>query len=150
MCRGKHFSGFLSAVLVLLAAAELFAQADVIEKRQKLMKSNGEAAKTIKAAAEARDYATIEAKAKDIIGNGDKVLALFPKGSIKGKTKANPEIWEKWDEFGKYPGNVKKAAGELADAARAKDEQRVTVKVKALGGACASCHKAFRAEKYSE
>ena len=42
----------LFALLTLFISAELFAQADVIEKRQKLMKSNSENAKAIKAAAE--------------------------------------------------------------------------------------------------
>lgn len=36
---------------------------------------------------------------------------------------------------------------ELADAAKAKDPA-IDVNVKALGDACGSCHKAFRAEKY--
>ena len=137
-------------IATLLVSSHLYAQADVSDKRQKLMKSNGEATKAIKAAAEAKDYATIEAKTKDIMSNGDKILALFPKGSTQGKTKAKPEIWDKWEEFSKNPAKVQKAASELADAAKAKDDAAITVKVKALGDACASCHKVFRAEKYAE
>jgi cytochrome c556 len=38
----------------------------------------------------------------------------------------------------------------LAGAAKAGDDAAVTAKVKALGDVCSSCHKAFRAEKYSE
>ncbi len=148
MIRGKLLLGML--VGTLLITSQLFAQADMVEKRQKLMKSNGEAAKAIKAAAEAKDYTTIEAKAKDIMGNGDKILDFFPKGSTQGKTKAKPEIWDKWEEFSKNPVRVKKAASELADAAKAKDDEAIAVKVKALGDACGSCHKAFRAEKYPE
>lgn len=45
---------------------------------------------------------------------------------------------------------VKKAASELADAAKAKDHEAITTKVKALGDACVACHKVFRAEKYAE
>ena len=148
MIRGKLLLGML--VGTLLITSQLFAQADMVEKRQKLTKSNGEAAKAIKAAAEAKDYATIEAKAKDIMGNGDKILDFFPKGSTQGKTKAKPEIWDKWEEFSKNPVRVKKAASEVADAAKAKDDEAIAVKVKALGDACGSCHKAFRAEKYPE
>lgn len=133
----------------LLVSAQLFAQADVAEKRQKLMKENGAAAKAIKAAAETKDYATIEAKTKEIINNGDKVLDLFAKDKMAEKTKAKAEIWERWDEFSNNPGKVKKAANELAHAARAKNDEAITVKVKALGEACASCHSGFRAEKYS-
>ena len=150
MMRGKLLWGILLGFLTLLITSQLLAQADMIEKRQKLMKSNSEAAKAIKAAAEAKDYATIDAKAKDIMSNGDKILDLFPKNSTEGKTKAKPEIWDKWEEFSKNPAKVKKAASELADAAKAKDDEAIAMKVKALGDACASCHKAFRAEKYAE
>jgi cytochrome c556 len=146
----KILLGTLFAVLSVFTAAELFAQADVIEKRQKLMKSNSEAAKAIKAAAESKDYATIEMKAKDITGNAEKIVAAFPKGSTLGKTKAKPEIWEKPDDFAKNAKNLDKAATELADAAKAKDDAAVTAKVKGLGEACGNCHKAFRAEKYPE
>jgi cytochrome c556 len=57
-----------------------------------------------------------------------------------------PAIWEKWDEFTKNAGNLKKAASDLADAAKAKDE-KIGEKVKALGDACGGCHKNFRAEE---
>ncbi len=141
----------LFALLSLFISSELFAQADVIEKRQKLMKSNSAAGKAIKKAVEEKDYATVETKAKDIMGNMDRVLDLFPKGSTSGKTKAKAEIWEKWDEFSKNPGMVKKAASELAEAAAAKDEARVEAQLKAFTKTCLeACHKAFRAAKYSE
>jgi len=108
------------------------------------MKSNDAAANAIKKAIEAKDYATIETKTKDIMGNMDKVLDYFPKGSTSEKSRAKPEIWEKWDEFNKNPAKVKKAAGDLADAAKAKDEQAVAERYKALGNACNDCHKTFR------
>jgi cytochrome c556 len=134
----------------LLISAQLFAQADVIEKRQKAMKGNSADAKAIKAAVEKKDYATVELKAKDIMGTAEKIPGLFPKGSTAGKTKAKPEIWAKPDDFAKHAKNLTKAADELAGAAKAGDDAAVTAKVKALGDVCSSCHKAFRAEKYSE
>jgi cytochrome c556 len=137
----------LFALLSLFVASELFAQQDVIDKRQALMKSNSAAAKAIKGAAETKDYATIETKAKDVVGNADKIVEAFPKGSTNGKTKATDAIWEKSDEFKAKASNLKKAATELADAAKAKDAG-IDTKVKALGDACGACHKAFRAEKY--
>lgn len=138
------------ALATLLICSQLFAQADVIEKRQKLMKSNNADAKAIKAAVEKKDYATVEAKAKDIVGNADKIVAAFPKGSTVGKTKAKPEIWEKPDDFSRHAKNLAKAAGELADAAKAGDDAAMTAKVKTLADACGSCHKVYRAQKYSE
>jgi cytochrome c556 len=142
-------TGFIGFVLLAISS-QVFAQADVIEKRQALMKSNGAAAKAIKAAVETKDFATVETKAKDISGNAEKIVSAFPKGSTTGKTKAKPEIWEKQDDFAKNAKNLGKAASELAAAAKAGNEAEVGAKVKAVGEVCTSCHKEFRAEKYSE
>jgi cytochrome c556 len=147
MVRGKFFIATVIGFMTLLVSSQLFAQAD---KRQALMKNNSENAKAIKAAVEAKDYATVEAKARDIMGNADKIVSLFPKGSDTGKTKATAAIWEKSDDFAKAAKNLGKAASELAAAAKTKDDAEIGVKVKALGDACGSCHKAFRAEKYAE
>lgn len=150
MVQSKLLWAVLVAVASLFISSQLFAQADVIEKRQKFMKGNSAAAKAIKGAVEAKDYATVEVKAKELMGNAEKIPDLFPKGSIKGKTKAKAEIWDKWDDLTKNAKRLGKAAGELADAAKAGDEMGVTAKVKGVSGACGACHKAFRAEKYSE
>ena len=146
----KFFGGALFSLMTFAVAAQVFAQADVIEKRQAAMKGNSADAKAIKAAVESKDYATVEAKAKDIMGTADKIPGLFPKGSTTGKTKAKAEIWEKSDDFAKAAKNLSKAANEVAAAAKSKDDAEVPVKVKAMGDACGACHKQFRAEKYAE
>jgi hypothetical protein len=43
-----------------------------------------------------------------------------------------------------------KGSERVGCSAKAKDDAEIGVKVKALGDACGSCHKAFRAEKYAE
>ena len=149
MYQRKFLWAGLFALLSLFISSQLFAQADVNEKRQKAMKGNSGNAKAIKAAAEAKDYATVETKARDIMGTAEKIPDLFSKGGTAGKTKALPAIWEKSDDFAKGAKNLRKAASELADAAKSGDGAAVDVKVKALSDACGSCHKAFRAEKYS-
>jgi cytochrome c556 len=150
MIRGKFFIAAVIAFMALLVSSQVFAQGDLIEKRQQAMKSNSADAKAIKAAVESKDYATIETKAKEIMGTAEKIPSLFPKGSTKGKTKATDAIWEKPDEFAKDAKNLARAASELAAAAKAKDDAAIGEKVKALSGACGGCHKAFRAEKYPE
>lgn len=147
MLQKQFLLGGVAAFAALLFSTQLFAQAD---KRQALMKNNSAATKAIKAAVEAKDYATIEAKAGDIMGNADKIVGLFPKGSDKGKTKATTAIWDKSDDFAKAAKNLNRAASELASAAKAKDDAAVTAKVKGISAACGGCHKAFRAEKYAE
>ena len=143
-------AGALFGFITLLASAQVFGQADVIEKRQQLMKSQSAAAKAIKGAVETKDYATVEAKAKDIMGTADRIVAAFPKGSSAGKTKATPAIWEKSDDFAKQAKSLSKSAGELAAAAKAGNDAEIGVKVKAIGETCNSCHKEFRAAKYAE
>jgi cytochrome c556 len=146
----KLLTGALFGAAALAFSTQAFAQADVIEKRQKLMKSQSAAAKEIKAAVESKNYATVEAKAKDIMGTADQIPSVFPKGSTMGKTKAKAEIWEKNEEFVKQAKTLSKNASELAAAAKAGNDADVGTKVKALGDTCNSCHKAFRADKYSE
>lgn len=146
----KLLTGALFGAAALAFSTQAFAQADAIEKRQKLMKAQSAAAKEIKAAVESKNYATVEAKAKDIMGTADQIPSAFPKGSTTGKTKAKDEIWEKNEEFVKQAKTLSKNASELAAAAKAGNDADVGTKVKALGDTCNSCHKAFRADKYSE
>jgi cytochrome c556 len=142
-----------AALFILFTASvssQVLAQDDAIEKRHKAMKSNSADVKAIKAAIESKDYATVETKAKDIMGTAEKIPSLFPKGSNVGKTKATAAIWEKPDEFAKLAKSLSKASGELAAAAKSQDDAAVGVKLKEIGESCNSCHKAFRADKYSE
>src|ERR671914_1317106 len=146
----KSITAALFILFTASVSSQVLAQEEIIEKRQKAMKSNSADVKAIKAAVESKDYATIETKAKDIMGTADKIPSLFPKGSNVGKTKATPAIWEKSDEFAKQAKNLSKASGELASAAKSKDDAAIAAKFKEVGETCSSCHKAFRAEKYPE
>ncbi len=47
--------------------------------------------------AKEKNFAEIEVKVKEINDNMDKILDLFPKGSITEKSRAKAEIWEKWE-----------------------------------------------------
>jgi cytochrome c556 len=137
----------ISVCSSLLLSSAAFSQEEAIEKRIKIMKSNSADNKAIKAAVAQNDHATIEAKAKDIMGNLDSFVELFPKGSTAENSRAKPEIWDKWDDFKKEAGMVKAAAKDLADAAAAKNDAQVGEKFTAFGKACGTCHKTFRAEK---
>ena len=146
---GKLITGALFGAAALALSTQAFAQDDVIEKRKALMKTSNEiVSKSLKTAVEEKDYATIELKAKDIMGNMDKAESFFPKGSVSDKSRAHPDIWEKSDQFKKGFVSVRKAAEGLSKAAAAKNEAEVNVKVKELGnpreGACGECHKVVR------
>jgi len=139
--------GFL-CLLSLVVSSQVFAQEEQIQKRRLLMETNNDAVvKAVKKAVNEKNYAEIQVKVKGIMENMDQMLDLFPKDSLSEKSRAKPEIWERWDEFSKHSATVKKAAQELGTAAKAGDEEAVKVKFKALGEACAGCHKPFRAAK---
>ncbi|MBI2358676.1 MAG: cytochrome c [Deltaproteobacteria bacterium] len=121
---------------------------DSVVLRRKLMESNNSVvAEALNKAVKEKNFAEIEGKCDVILENMDKVLDLFPAGSLSENSRAKPEIWERWKEFSKHPANVRKAAQELAAAARTGDEEAVKVRFKALGRACKSCHESFRAPK---
>lgn len=151
MIHTNFFALGLSCVFVLTLALSSYAQDDVLKKRKDFMDANYDALKAIKKAVEAKDYPAVATKARYIMGNMDHVLELFPKGVTSEKSRAKPEIWEKWDQFSKIPVKVKDVAAGLAKAADAKDEAAVQTEFKALGsespfrsGACYECHKDFR------
>jgi cytochrome c556 len=145
-------------LIVLIAISFLFvgssvllAQQDVINKRKALMSQNSKDVKAIDNAAKEKDYATIELKAKEIMGSLDTVGNLFPKGSTSDKSRAHPDIWVKTDEFKNRLMDARKAAEGLSKAAAAKNEAEVNAKVKELGtntkeGTCGACHKMFRTD----
>ena len=135
----------------LLLSMRAFAQEEIVKKRKDFMNEQYDSLKAIKKAVEQKDYSTVELKAKDIMGSMDRLPEYFPKGSTGEKSRAKPEIWERPDEFKRDALKVKEVAGELAQAAAAKDEARVQTQFKALGpespfksGACFECHKEFR------
>jgi len=140
-------AGALFGILALGASAQVFAQANVLEERQNLMKRQNADAKALKAAVEAKDYEAVQIKAKDLISTSSKIFSLFPKGSDNGTTRAKPEIWEKSEDFAKYAKSLNKSANELAAAAKAGNDAEVNIKLKELGAVCTSCHKEFRAAK---
>ena len=143
-------NGAVILLLSLFISTQVFAQEEEIVKRRLLMESNNDAVvKALVKAVKEKEFAEIQVKVKGVMENMDKLLDLFPKGSISEKSRAKAEIWEKWDEFSKNPGIVKKAAQALADAAKAKNEAEVDVKLKALGDACNDCHRNFRGPRKS-
>ena len=145
MVQRKFLWACLFALLSLFISSQIFAQADVIKERRALMKANSKASKAIKKAVKKKDYATVEARAKVIAANMEKIPSLFPKGSTSEKSRAKAAIWKKWNRFVRGTKSNKEVAEMLADAAAAGDGDKV--KILAKGIDCKSCHKSFRAKK---
>ena len=61
------------------------------------------------------------------------------------KSKAKPEIWQKWSDFEKAAMTMKSESEKLRDAASTKDADRVQTVMKDFGrNACGTCHTPFR------
>ena len=121
------------------------ARAPAVMERQKLMKANGEAWKGAQAKAKAGNLAGVATDADTMAQNAKKIPALFPPGSLEGKTAAKPVIWQKWAEFEAAAKNYEVEAGKLRDTAKTGNAEATQALVKDFGRkACGTCHTPFR------
>jgi cytochrome c556 len=138
----------LAALLLGIAVSQAqmkVGSGDVVADRQRLMKLNGASWKDVQDKVKAGQVEAIVVNAETMAINAQHIPTLFPKGSLTDKSKAKPDIWEKFPEFEAAAKNLETKAAELRDAARAKDQAKVDALVKDFGRqACGTCHQPFR------
>jgi cytochrome c556 len=118
---------------------------DVVADRQRLMKSVGANWADIQAKAKAGNIEGIAVNAENLALYAPHIPMYFPEGSGTEKSKAKPEIWQKWPEFQAAAKNLETQSEKLRDAAKAKNEQATQDIVKDFGrNACGTCHTPFR------
>jgi cytochrome c556 len=118
---------------------------DIVADRQRLMKLNGASWADVQAKAKAGQIEAIAVNAETMAMNAMHIPSLFPPGSLTEKSKAKPEVWQKWAEFEAAAKTMQAEAEKLRDAARAKDADKTQAIVKDFGrNACGSCHTPFR------
>ena len=118
---------------------------DVVADRQRVMKLQGASWADIQAKAKAGNIEGIAVNAETLALTAQQIPGLFPEGSLTEKSKAKPEVWQKWAEFQAAAKNLETQAEKLRDAARAKNEQLTQDIVKDFGRqACGTCHTPFR------
>ena len=141
-------AGTLAAVVAAGYATAQMAKVgsgDVVADRQRLMKLNGASWKDVQDKAKAGQIEAIAVNAETMAMNAKHIPALFPEGSLTDKSKAKPEIWQKWSEFESASKNFETLAVKLRDASTAKDAGAVDAMVKEFGRqACGTCHTPFR------
>jgi cytochrome c556 len=138
------------AFLSLFITSHLFS--DVIKDRKKLMRANNKASKELKKAVAAKDFAAIEKHARDLASQMEKLPTLFPKGTTADNSRAKAAIWKKWASFKGKAASMGEVAGMVAEAAAAKDADKVALLAKSIAGGtraqyCSGCHKSFRGKK---
>jgi cytochrome c556 len=118
---------------------------DVVADRQRLMKLNGASWADAQAKLKAGNAEAVAANAETMALTALFIPSLFPEGSLTDKSKAKPEIWQKWAEFEAAAKNMEAQAEKLRDAARSKDLAATEAVAKDFGRqACGSCHQPFR------
>jgi cytochrome c556 len=152
--RPKHVrTGIVLASLAALAltgtatgqsTAKLWTS-DVVADRQRLMKLNGASWADAQAKLKAGNAEAVAVNAETMALIATQITALFPEGSMTEKSKAKPEIWQKWPEFESAIKNYAMQAEKLRDAARSKDLAATEAVAKEFGRqACGTCHQPFR------
>jgi cytochrome c556 len=118
---------------------------DIVADRQRLMKLHGQVWADIQAKAKANNIEGIEVSAETLAINAQYIPAMFPEGSLTDKSKAKPEVWQKWPEFEAASKKMESEAIRLRDASKAKNAQLTQDIVKDFGrNACGACHTPFR------
>lgn len=118
---------------------------DIVADRQRLMKLNGASWADAQAKLKAGNAEAVAANAETMALTALFIPSLFPEGSLTDKSKAKPEIWQKWAEFEAAAKNMEAQAEKLRDAARTKDLAATEAVAKDFGRqACGSCHQPFR------
>ena len=141
------FAGILSVLMVAgLAGAQMkIGSGDPVADRQRLMKLNGASWKDAQDKAKAGQIEAIAVNAETMALNAAHIPALFPQGSLTDKSKAKPEVWQKWSEFEDAAKNMATWAAKLRDTAMTKDAQATDAVMKEYGRqACGTCHTPFR------
>ena len=135
----------VALVAAACATMESKPPAQVVEERQKLMKQNGDAWKNVQDNAKAGNWAAVAANADTISKNAAQIPSLFPQGSMTDKSKAKPEIWQKWAEFEATAKKMETEAAKLRGIAQTGNAQASNDIIKDFGrNACGACHTPFR------
>ena len=119
---------------------------EAIAARQKLMKEQGAAWKSIQDKAKVGQVAALAPDAQKLVETSQRIPSLFPEGSLNPATsRAKPEIWQKRSEFEGYAKMLNSRATNLSATASAGDAQATNATIASLfRETCGSCHNAFR------
>ena len=118
---------------------------DIVADRQRIMKLNGASWADVQAKIKAGNFEAVAVNAETMALNAEHIPMLFPKGSLTDKSKAKPEVWEKWNEFTAAAKTFQTESEKLRDAARAKNQAQVEALAEDFGrNACGTCHTPFR------
>jgi len=142
---GDPQSGWRTVATGLALADEQDLPAGPIRERHELMEEMGKQAKVLNGALKSGDTVGVAPPAEAMAKLAARIVKLFPEGSTNPKSRAKPEIWEKFDQFEALATKLETSTAALAVAAKAgADVQALTAKVMRT---CKGCHETFRTPK---
>ena len=146
----KLLGALVAAGTIVAATTAVVAEDEGMElvQRQAVMNSIGAHMGGIKAGLAAGNAEAVEAHANAINRLAPVITTFFLKGSDKGKTRAKPEIWQKWDEFVGASKALADESGKLVQVAKGGDSAAMAAQFGEMGKkGCGGCHKPFRVPK---
>ena len=142
---GVTLGSLVALVVVGCATGKTAGTGDPVAERQRVMKNVGANWADIQNKVKAGNAEGVAVNAETLSLHAQRIPSLFPEGSLTDKSKAKPDIWQKWPEFEAAAKNLENRAGTLRDQAVAKDAAAVTATVSTFGrDACGACHTPFR------
>ena len=146
--RSAWIAGGLGALVLAGCATTQMAKSPdtIVAERQRFMKLNGASWKDVQDKLKAGvAVEMIAVNAETMAQNAMRLTSLFPPDSMTDKSKAKPEVWQKWPEFEAAAKNLGTESEKLRDAAMAKNAAAVQAIAKDFGkNACGTCHTPFR------
>lgn len=124
----------------------------VVKQRMDAMGTAGDAMKALKGYVTGEtpfDAAQVENLAKAIGATaGEKLTALFPKGSLDMPSEAKPEIWDQWERFESLAKDLELKSAALAEGMTKPDAaQTFRAGFGQVAQTCKACHTDFREKK---
>ena len=119
---------------------------EAIAARQKHMKEQGAAMRSISDKLKGGQVQAVEADAQKLVQTAKDLPSLFPAGSVNPQvSRAKPDIWQKKAEFDGYAKTLETKAAMVASTARTGDGPKTQAAVADMGKTtCTACHDAFR------
>ncbi|MPY69614.1 MAG: hypothetical protein GEU92_05975 [Alphaproteobacteria bacterium] len=143
----------VAATLCLATSAAALAHSGatgIVKQRMEAMKDMAAAMKSLGEMTRGKatfDTAEATAAAGRIAAHAGEAPNLFPDGSFQMPSEARARIAEERDRFAGLAGDLRRAAGAMQAAARAKDAKALAAARRDAGQACSGCHKIYREKK---
>ena len=148
---------FLVVILMSVVSLRLTVQAHegakgVVKQRMDAMKTMASSMKSLHAIATRKakfDREKIKTNTSAIRNvGGEKLLKMFPQGSVMSPSEAKPEIWENWPTYVNLVENLSQKLDAMdAVLSTAVTRAEFYSTFMGLSKTCSNCHKRFRAKK---